>query len=317
MLSLYQTRLELKSPLATPLASGTIFGHLCWAYREVFSEDALVKWLKDYENVWAVSDGFPKDLLPRPILKLKMFNPDNAPTNKDFKAIKKKKYITFDGFKAIRNNITEENLETHLRNYSEKSVRNAHNNIDRKTGTTPKEGGLYFLDEIWTKPAPRPMDENGDTSDRFRDIYINAPQNSEKVIAELFNLIGQNGFGKDATTGRGQWEVRNVTRDETLGATNGNRCLSLSRGVIDDQNMHDIRCRVETHYGRTSANHTGISPFKYPLLLSLPGMTFKNNKRPRYGEIIQNVHPDRPEIIHNGFHVTLTYSEQLDDTQEA
>ncbi len=312
MLSLYQIRLELLSPLATNLASGTIFGHLCWAYREKFSDAELVKWLNDIEHLWAVSDGFPMDLLPRPLIKPQPFIANPNIESNDLKAIKKKNFIAIDGFKKNRLNLGKD-LEQILELRKETNVRTAHNSINRKTGTTPSEGGLYFLDEMWVKPQnPRPIENDvkgTDPKDRFRDLYINAPANSQDLIKELFKIIGQNGYGKDATTGRGQWLVSKVEKNDALNDRNGNRCISLSRGVVDDENMHDIRCKLETHYGRTSANHANLSPFKYPLLLSLPGMTFNNSNAPRYGKIITGVHPERPEIIHNGLHVTLTYSE--------
>ena len=39
----HRVRLELTAPIGTPLASGTLFGHLCWAWRERHGE-VLTVW---------------------------------------------------------------------------------------------------------------------------------------------------------------------------------------------------------------------------------------------------------------------------------
>ncbi|MBK8185550.1 MAG: hypothetical protein IPK63_22690 [Candidatus Competibacteraceae bacterium] len=66
----YRIRLRLGGPLATPLHSGTLFGHLCWARRLRESERALVTWLTSLpESPFLLSDALPCDQLPRPLLQ--------------------------------------------------------------------------------------------------------------------------------------------------------------------------------------------------------------------------------------------------------
>ena len=68
-MTLFRVRLRLKAPLGMPLSSGTLFGHLCWAKRAADGEEALTGWLKSLpEQPWALSDGFPHDRLPFPLL---------------------------------------------------------------------------------------------------------------------------------------------------------------------------------------------------------------------------------------------------------
>jgi CRISPR-associated protein Csm4 len=70
-MALFRVTLRLRAPLGTPLTSGTLFGQLCWVRRESQGESALEAWLhRDNEaDLWALSDGFPKDFLPRPLVR--------------------------------------------------------------------------------------------------------------------------------------------------------------------------------------------------------------------------------------------------------
>ena len=66
----HRIRLRLCGPLATPLHSGTLFGHLCWAKRLREGEAALTDWLAALpESPLLLSDAVPHDHLPRPLLQ--------------------------------------------------------------------------------------------------------------------------------------------------------------------------------------------------------------------------------------------------------
>ena len=54
---------------------------------------------------------------------------------------------------------------------------------------------------------------------------------------------------------------------------------------------------------------TGASPFKRPVLLTRPGMTFRPRGDGPFGRWLARVHPSRPEIGINGFHVTIPFTE--------
>ena len=71
-MNLYKLIYEIKSPVITPFQADTIFGHLCWAIRYVKEEEKLVKFLENFEYrnpPIILSDGLPKNFLPKPILK--------------------------------------------------------------------------------------------------------------------------------------------------------------------------------------------------------------------------------------------------------
>ena len=291
--------LKLKSPLGSEMVSGTLFGQMCWALREIESEQALVAWLSDEANLWGISDGMPFDLLPRPMLA-----PSPPPTDMEIgeaKKLKKRKFVTRAGFVTTRKNMTDAGLRKYLADDPSSSTRMAHNTIDRRSGSTPDNAGLYFVDEIWSREEIWK-----------RDVYIAAPSGNEKRALTLLNHLGEVGFGRDASLGRGVWGIEKVSIDTELMVNAGSRRMTLSRGAACDNTMADIRCKLTAHYGKVGpqiAVAKGISPFKYPILLTVPGATFAPIADRRAGQLLKGVHPDRPEIVHNAFHVALSFTE--------
>ncbi|MBX6323968.1 MAG: hypothetical protein IRY94_19295, partial [Rhodospirillaceae bacterium] len=159
--TLHRVRIRLETPLGTPLTSGTLFGHLCWAVREEHGEDALARWLAAQDAApWIVSDGFPEGLLPRPLLPPAPLPARPSAEQADAaKEDKRKTWVRVADFLALRDRLSAQALaaracrapwEERKETAQHGTVRLAHNTIDRRRGTTPEEGGLYFVDEDWT-----------------------------------------------------------------------------------------------------------------------------------------------------------------------
>lgn len=317
-MALFRVSFRLTAPLGTPLTSGTLFGQLCWTLRERSGEAALVAWLADRDRLWALSDGFPAGLLPRPVIP-------PAPPVRDAraadtrKAEKKKAHMCREGFLSARAALTSATLSPHLVRIADRDARFAHNIIDRRTGSTPETAGLHFMKEDWAFAPPTdrtkyPLAEGQVEPGALRDVYAQASDDSASEIAALFGDLGDTGFGRDASLGRGRWADVAVTRDAELEAPPAGsgplRLMSLSHGTADG--LIDLRCKLVAHYGKTGpqvAVGAGVSPFKKPLLLAAPGATFSGDPSDLHGAILEGVHPGRPEIIHNARHVAIAYRE--------
>ena len=127
----------------------------------------------------------------------------------------------------------------------------------------------------------------------------------------LLAHLGRSGFGKAASLGRGRFELVDLAPDpELANLPDANRRLSLSRGIVGP-NMRDALWRLEPHFGKTGPQLAlgGASPFKRPLLLTKPGATFTPAGDGRFGAWLGGVHPNRPEIGHNAFHVAIPFTE--------
>lgn len=309
--------LHLQGPIATPLHSGTLFGHLCWAHRLMEGEDSLIRWLKALpESPWLISDAFPSGCLPRPLLAPERL-PRQAPkenkaafTERLQKAKKQKKqsWISVRDFLALREGLNGEALNRRLADADEQTAANGkvvsyhqpHNTIHRLTGTTPETGGLYFMEERW----------HGEGAEEL-DVYLQAPDASTEQLRNLFATIGEQGFGRDASLGRGRFSVGEIAAaDPTLFQYTGNRLLSLSHGSLTS-NMRAPRYKLHVHYGKLGGLFAGgvRSPFKRPLLLLKPGATFEPVGEEPFGEWLGDVHPDHPEIGHHAWHLCLPYTE--------
>ncbi len=308
----YRIRLRLRAPLATPMHSDTLFGHLCWAVRDINGEQALEKWLQSApEPPLLLSDAFPAGYLPRPLLAPGARPaPVEGAQRRAFterlekeKLLRKGAWIAVEDFFALRGGLSERRLLERLagRPYDTgrvEKLRVAHNTIDRHTGTTPAAGGLYFVQETWH-----------DLQASELDVYLRTNLVADDLEA-LFAHVGEQGFGRDASLGRGRFTAQVNVADPALFQHSGNRLLSVSHGVLSP-NMVEPRCRLHTHYGKLGGLYaTGPrSPFKYPVRLMRPGATFTPVDSGPYGALLEGVHPRHPEIRHYGWHLCLPYTE--------
>jgi CRISPR-associated protein Csm4 len=308
-MALLRIALRLDGPFVTPLASGTLFGMVCVVLLEAYGEATLEHWLADPDSLWGFSDAFPAGLLPRPLLM-----PSAPPPGRDTveaKKLRRRQFVTRQGFLATRHALSPAAIEPYLRSAETKIVRMAHNTIDRLTGSTPDEGGLFFVDEDWSWGLPRGKKDGKAATGPDRDLYTEADESETDRIRALLTEVGERGFGRKAGLGRGRFHVLSISRDRELETGPARRRMSLSRGAITP-GMSDVCTRLVPHFGRTGpqiAAAEGVSPFKRPLLLTEPGATFVAEVPGRHGKWLTGVHPSRPEIGHNAFHVSVGFDE--------
>lgn len=305
----YRILLKLQSPLGTPLHSGALFGHLCWALREKRGGPSLEDWLAGLrQRPFLISDGFPAGWLPRPLLEpAKRPQPPAEPERRkqffdQLKKRRKARWMRREDFLRLRAALSGTALEDAEAEPGDFLIaaQAPHNRIDRRSGHTLEEGGLFFLEEQWPPPAGFDW-----------EVYVRTEMQANE-LRELFEHVGGCGYGRDASWGRGRFSVIGVEAEQQLFAFAGNRFMTLSHGSLS-ANMLEPRYRVECHLGRLG-NFLARSenPFKYPLLLLQPGATFTPADDGPFGELLEDVHPHPPEglcIRHNAWHLTVAYNE--------
>ncbi|MEK0085285.1 hypothetical protein [Benzoatithermus flavus] len=311
-MSLYRIRLRLEAPLGTGLTSGTLFGHLCWARRARHGAAALERWLRAMaagdEPPCLVSDGFPAGLLPRPLLPPPPVPDDADPAAADTaKRCRRRRWVRREDWLELRAGLSAARLASALVDWQPSFATRAHNRIDRHTGTTPETAGLWFVDDDWSH-ARRLPDGRDDPTAPLRDVYVSTALAPEDVFS-LFVEIGQQGYGRDATYGRGRWSVEAVEPDPVLAACAGERLMSLSHGCLS-AGMAEARWERWTHFGKVGIElaAAGARPFKRPVLLMRPGATWRHGPGP-FGALLTGVHQDRPEVVHNAWHLAIPYTE--------
>lgn len=294
----YRAQIRMTGSYISKLQSDTIFGGLCWAYKSVAGEKAFMEMLdccKSGTPPFVVSDLFPANLLPRPLLRLTTATPDTASKKvllenlNKAKIVKDINWLTFAEFQAI---VTGKNIIPKAKQPTDKTVLTLHNTISRMTNTTLDEGGLYDLPETFSAVNSMTM-------------YLRVKEGWENIVKESLELLGETGIGKRRSTGKGGFKV--LSFEEFAGfppLKNTNSFVSLSHFVPAPDDPQQGFYKTLIKYPKLDREYAiSSNPFKYPLMLFVPGSTFLTQGRPRpyYGRAIQNIAPGLPSAIQGCF----------------
>lgn len=307
-MQIYKITIRFLSYIGTPLHSDTIFGHLCWIYRYLYGKERLKeKILHHYETRphLIVSCGFPAGYLPRPVLPPLSSSDLEAMVDKYFikkgkhllrgldilKKVKKEKFIAKEDMEDIRQDVSEKAVTEillcgRINNKGEEITHEQlthvettipHNSISRLSGSVLKGGGFYHSAEMTFKYDI--------------DIYIKVdPEIFDiQTIKTVFETLGKYGFGKDKSTGKGQFEVLDITQENL--PQEGNAVMSLSY-FVPDECLKDGYYNLFTKFGKLGGHYAITEiPFKNPLILMAPGSVFKVKKiKDYYGIGVRNIH---------------------------
>ena len=308
----FRVTLTLTTALGTPMHSGTLWGHFAWAVRYSERKAALEQWLRNQMvNPWLLSSAMPEGMLPRPLLRpCRRFNAHaNLKTLEARKKRRKMEWIPENLFLSLRERLNEDSIDAGLADCtfpvapSLLPARVAHNTIDRISGTTPAQGGLYFKDDWF------PLRDGTRVQ-----IFIEASVEDHSRIDTLLGFIGENGFGRDASIGRGTF-THEMVEEGALFAASGDRAMSLSHGVVTDR-MKYPRYKLHTHFGKLGGHRVNdaAGPYKYPVLMARPGTTYTPEGDGPYGRLLggeaEPVHRRLIDVHHHALHLPLFFTEE-------
>jgi len=324
----YKVILKVKSSIVTPFQADTLFGTLCWGIRFLEGEKSLKEFrdnsLKENPPL-IVSDGFPEDYLPKPILaplkineseklveecygkgkrdlirgirKLKELNKlDLIPQNYLFKHIKNLSLIQ----------IGKDFLLERFKGPATESRANLRNTFNRLTARV-EEGGLFSETEIYYLPGSR------------INFYVKLNESLfsvERLENLLTGYLELSGYGADKSVGRGSIKFVNIEDSDLPQVDSPNAFMSLSSFVPKTDDPSNGFYNPVLKYGKLGEHYAsgkinkldgsgrviGMNPFKKPLYMFKAGSTFLLDGKPLeeyYGRIVDNVHW-YPEIIHYG-----------------
>lgn len=291
-MKLYKATLKLTSSYATEWQADTIWGHLCWALRFAYGEEELIHFISKYgkgKPPLLVSNGFPGDLLPRPIL------PDKSVTERSAfskaKIQKKIKWLTLEEFARTLNG------EEH--DLSEKDIGatsvTLKNQINRLTGTTggreegEATGRLFSFEQ-----------HDLDTV----SIYLKVADDFTETTKELLQNLSRSGYGKRKTVGYGQFSVKafeEFTGFKSPQDTNG--FVSLSNFVPDMNDPIRGYWEILIKYGKLGEEYaiTG-NPHKKPLVMLKAGSCFYDSPiGDCYGRLVKGLSTQYPQVVQYGY----------------
>lgn len=342
----YEITIKPLSGFGTPLKGDTLFGHICWqaAYDDTLFGKSLDELLADYASnpFLIVSSAYPRleghNVFKRPDLPLDslfsfegLSKADKVSKRKEYKT--KKWMLVKERISSLKNNVLyisdkelfermiKETPEVTQRTIRKKGAKSfmadhsqSHNTINRLTGTTG-EGAFapYAMEQSVYAPGSELVVFAG-IADGF----------SSEQLKTALQRIGETGFGKDASTGLGKFNVGIVAEIDlaTLGSDKANACYTLSPCVPEKEAYAEMFFTPFTRFGR----HGDVlakskNPFKNPVIMADEGAIllphfdgsgrptvgkggrgeFDVSQRPYIGTAVKDVSLSEPNAVAQGY----------------
>lgn len=299
---LYKSTITLRSVSATLWQADTVFGHLCWSLLRSQGDAGLAEFLEWYEQDLPpilLSDGFPADYLPRPLLPLagpptQMSKAERIEHHHAAKQAAQTDWLTLDEFNRARRG------ESFSPSLSEEAIAavmglnvTPKNQIDRLTDTAGGGAGqLYDMQEF---VIPRVT-----IYWRIEDGYLD-------LVRAFLDDLKETGYGKRKSIGYGQ--IQKVTLeqvDDFTDTPDANGFVSLSRFVPAPRDPSDGYWSIAVKYGKLGEEFAvNGNPFKRPLVQLTCGSCFRDEVDANwiqrwYGQLISGLSP-RPEVKQYAF----------------
>jgi CRISPR-associated protein Csm4 len=330
-LKVYEITIKPLSGFGTLIKGDTLFGHICWqaAYNDGLFGRPLRDLLKNYAEspFLIVSSAYPrvedKIAFKRPDMPLDALFDFTGMTGfqviKERKTYKQKKWMLVRSVGediSIRNmdfiSDTElfekcaSNMEWALHKESCKSFiamfSQMHNTINRLTGTTGT--GMF---------APYAVDQTVYMPDINLIVYaaLDDSINIEQV-ADAMKRIGESGYGKDASTGLGRFEVVSTTEVSLSGnRRTANACYTISPCVPEKDKYRKTFFAPFVRFGRHGDVYAkSAHPFKNPVIMADEGAVFipastEVFEKPYIGTAVTNISKTDPGTVMQGYSLYL------------
>ncbi len=340
-MKLYQLTIKPLSPFGTPLKGDTIFGHVCWqaAYDAALLNGSLDEWIKKYDKEpFAVCSSafpllagkesggdiaFPRPQLPSGFLTGSFDNSKRCEKMIARKKLKNKKWLLVgedlklqfrpqalmsdsELFSRYYTNLSE-NMRHGISAENKKKLflddHQTHNSIDRLTGTTGSGDGFapYSCGNISWCPGVKLVVL----------VLVNEVAMDEKQLQVIFSRIGQWGFGRDAGTGLGRFELIDCQERSFPDVKGANACFTLSPSVPESGSYQRQYFTPFTRFGRHGDRLArSKNPFKAPVVMADEGAVFvpreqKVFPRPYLGRAVHDVSLAQPNAVAQGYSIYL------------
>jgi CRISPR-associated protein Csm4 len=173
-----------------------------------------------------------------------------------------------------------------------------HNTINRLTGTTGDVGSFFFTRQLCIDPSRPPVFHLLAGSDCY----------DARQIGDLMTAGLEAGYGKYKSRGKGRVTLESIDPITLPKAQTPNAVLLLAACVPAAEDPADGFWKLTTKFGKLGGDWavgphpTGIhNPFKKPLVMLSAGAVLKTDSpRPFYGRLVDQIHPDFPEVRHYG-----------------
>lgn len=312
--------LKPRSTYRTVLHSDTLFGCVCWAIREVFSEAKLEGLLKEFASgnpPFLLSSAFPfRDtsgrrihFYLRPVLAPAEFeSPKDVSEAEQQKKFRKAKWVTEETLDKFTSGTWNEAdyyasdvWQDEGPNLMDIEVQ--HNTINRLsggTGTTPSSG-LYSLTEYAISDGGLFFLLDGEVD----------------VVEGAFGFLEHFGIGGDSSLGKGRFEIEVTDADLPAPPEGADRFMTLSLYAPRETEMATIRSdgvwyNLVVRKGKVGGPFLRVDDFwKKSLTMFAEGSTFPMTEQKTFGHnpIVKDNSDDLPFDVQNygyAFQIPMT-----------
>lgn len=339
-MKIYELTIKPTTGFGTPIKGDTMFGHFCWqiVYDEKLIGNPLDTVLSNYQSKPFVifSSAFPKfcigtrylyafktpDLPLDKLFDLPEDKKENIKRRKEYRSKRwmlieeGRKFSSFKELEILSDSELFKKAKTNLSDETRKKMRRAgaknyiavfsqpHNSINRLTFTTGKEGFAPFEVEQYVFYPETELT----LFVAFDEAVVNINQ-----ISEGLQRIGKLGFGKDASTGLGRFELceENVIDLTEIGSKSPNACYTLAPCVPEKDIFVEMFFAPFTRFGRHGdVLAKSSNPFKNPVIMADEGGIFipkshESFNKPYIGRAVMNISKAEPRTIMQGYSLYL------------
>ena len=278
------------STYRTALHSDTLFGCVCWAIREVFSEARLEGLLNRFASgdpPFQLSSAFPfgsmsggrTHFYPRPMLvPAELEIPKGMDEAEQQKKFRKVKWITEETLGKFASGAWNEadyytSGAWEADGPNEMTVEVQHNTIDRLSGGTTPSGNLYSLTEYAIS--------NG-------GLFFLIDGEAD-VVEGAFGFLEHFGIGGDRSLGKGRFEIEVIDADLPAAPEEADRFMTLSLYAPRESEMDTVRSdgawyNLMVRKGKVGGPFLQVGDFwKKSLTMFAEGSTFPLTEQKTFG----------------------------------
>jgi CRISPR-associated protein Csm4 len=274
-------------------------GNIAWAIKHLYGDEILKKFIADSKvrPPFVVSNGFPSPYFPKLImpppskLNSAATKRERLAEAKENKKNKSRTWLTKEEFSSMARGeiIRWQQVEN-----PERQQTTIHAIINRSTGRSLEDNGLYELEEIVVNQITFFI--------RFLDLAY------RPLVEKALAYIGKIGFGAKKSSGKGVFEVESIEELSSLvDVPDANGYAVLSNFVPSERDSTTGYYKLFTKYGKLGEELANKqNPFKYPIVFIQAGSCFYSKSIPDYcGTILEKVSPQFPEVVQFAFGLTI------------
>jgi len=295
-MKLFKTTLTPISQFATTLKGDTLFGQLCWSIAHVYGSDKLTQLLSLYDETpfVVVSDAFAKGYVPKP----KMPSVYLGEKSEDKKINRKKIWLTLKDLTAGNYTLALKDDEVGNNDTSYSSV---HNAIDYKTFGTGTDLFAPYSQEVI------------DYAEKDMYLLLDESQFSKEELHQVLTFMGEYGYGKKSTIGKGRFVVSAL--EEIDLSTASKVYMTLSPAKLDTVNAQECFYDTFVRFGKFGGNRAVKNAFKVPQLMAdcAAVLVFDEAQDLQYiGRSIRNVSAIYKDAVQQGYAIVMPIKELSD-----